>query len=364
MSSDGRDLLFVLGTRPEIIKLAPVIRAVEAVEGLRPRVLHTGQHYDEGLSGAFFEAMDVLRPDKRLEIGSGTHAEQTANAIVGIETVVLATEPDAVLALGDTNAVLSAALASCKTPPTFVHIEAGIRSFDRSMPEEVNRVLADSVSDILFPPTQTAVDYLADEGVTEGVWMVGNPVVDACLEALPVADEMSSILQRLGLERDAYSVATIHRARNTDDPDRLGTIAEALDRQTFPVVLPLHPRTKQALDGLGFEPSGSLELVQPLDYLDFLKLLDNARLVVTDSGGVQEEASILEVPCLTVRPNTERPETVDAGVNQLLRPEELADRFASLYHDDTARRRMRGHPDLYGDGNTADRIVEVLRDEL
>lgn len=327
-------------------------------------ILHTGQHYDEELNDVFFEGLNLPQPDEWLGVGSGTQGEQTGKALQGIEKSIERSSPDAVIALGDTNAVLSAAIATSKMSPKFAHLESGIRSFDRSMPEEVNRVLADRVTDFAFAPTETAVDYLQEEGITKNVWMVGNTVVDACFEHAPIAEEKSSILPRLNLEEGEYAVATIHRPRNTDNGDRLRRIIEGLDDQSFPVVLPVHPRTREALNNLDGAPDGALKLTDPLDYLDFLKLLKSARVAVTDSGGVQEEASILEVPCLTVRPNTERPETVEAGVNRLLEPIELETELSYVYQDATVANEMTGHPDLYGDGSAAERIISVLIDEL
>jgi UDP-N-acetylglucosamine 2-epimerase len=364
MSTDSHDLLFVLGTRPEIIKLAPVIRATKASDRFSTRLVHTGQHYDDELNDVFFETLSVPEPDEWLGIGSGTQGEQTAEALRGIERSISATSPDAVVALGDTNAVLSAALATSKMQPHFAHIEAGIRSFDRSMPEEVNRVLADRVTDLAFAPTETAVEHLASEGMTTNVWMVGNTVVDACLEHAPIAEDQSIVLDRLGIDKDQYAVATIHRPKNTDEEKRLKEIIEALDNQQFPVVFPVHPRTRNALSEFDISPTGSLRLIEPVDYLDFLKLLNNARVVATDSGGIQEEASILEVPCLTVRPNTERPETVDAGVNELVEPEDLGHRLREVYQDWVIREEMTGHPHLYGDGDSSARIISILKSEL
>lgn len=364
MSSDPHNILFVLGTRPEIIKLAPVIRAAEESDHLTIQIVHTGQHYDEELNDVFFEGLELPQPDEWLGVGSGTQGEQTGEALQGIERIIATSSPDAVIALGDTNAVLSAAIATSKMEPEFAHLEAGIRSFDQSMPEEVNRLLADRVTDLAFAPTDTAVTYLEDEGITSNVWMVGNTVVDACFEHAPIADEKSAILDRLNLGKDEYTVATIHRPRNTDNRDRLKKIVETLDDQSFPVVFPAHPRTKEALDDIGFISNGSLFITEPLDYLDFLKLLKNARLAVTDSGGVQEEASILEIPCLTVRPNTERPETVEAGVNRLIEPEDLENQLTTVYQNSEVHREMTGRPDLYGDGTAADQIISVLEDRF
>jgi len=344
-----------------MIKLAPVLRAIDAAESISYRLIHTGQHYDEELSEVFFQDLGLSAPDRNLDVGSGTQSEQTAAALVGIERAIDDINPGAVLALGDTNAVLSAALATSKTVPEFAHVEAGIRSFDRSMPEEVNRIVADQLSDYAFAPTRIAVENLQTMGISDGVWMVGNPIVDACREHVAIARERSTIASQLDLDTGKlFAVATIHRPRNTDDRSRLRAIVTALDSQSFPVYFPIHPRTSAALDDIGFQPSGSLRIVDPLDYLDFLRLLESASVVVTDSGGIQEEASILEIPCLTVRPNTERPETVDAGVNELVEPEQLADRLATVVSDESIRASMTGHPDLYGDGETSERIVSIL----
>lgn len=356
------EVIVVVGTRPELIKMAPVVRVLTSHDDLSPRLLHTGQHYDESLSGGFFETLGLPEPATNLDVGSGSQARQTADGLVGIEAELDARNPAAILAQGDTNAVLSAALAAAKSPVPFGHVEAGIRSFDRSMPEEVNRVLADTVSDWLFAPTDTAASNLGDAGIDSGVHVVGNTVVDACLAHREVARRESSVLDDFGLAPDEFVLATIHRAGNTDDPARLRDIVAALDTHEAPVVLPAHPRTTAALDAEGIEPTGSLRVVTPLDYLDFLRALDAARVVVTDSGGVQEEASVLETPCLTVRPNTERPETVEAGVNELVEPVALAGRLTAVWSAE--HESMVGHTDLYGDGDSAARIVSVLADTL
>jgi UDP-N-acetylglucosamine 2-epimerase (non-hydrolysing) len=365
MSRDDRlpaKVFIVVGTRPEIVKTAPVIRAIEASPELTPFVVHTGQHYDDNLSEAFFEALNLSAPDEHLCVGSASQAEQTAAGLMGIEQVIRECEPAVVLAQGDTNAVLSTALAAAKLPPIFGHVEAGIRSFDRSMPEEVNRVLADQVADLAFAPTEEAKRNLAAEGMAGEVFVTGNTVVDACQEHIPIADKQSDILSRFELDRWKYAVATIHRPRNTDQPERLELILRAFDEASIPVVLPGHPRTAAVIDELEYQPSNSLWVIEPLGYLDFLKLLRNARSVVTDSGGVQEEASILGVPCLTVRPNTERPETVRVGVNELVEPKELAARLDTLLTTDTARTAMTGRPNLYGGGTAGKQIVTIVRE--
>ena len=250
--------MFVVGTRPEIIKTAPVLRAARESDVIDPYLVHTDQHYDDNMSAAFFEALNLESPNEHLGVGSGTQAEQTADGLVEVEQLLKTREPAAVLAQGDTNAVLSTAIAASKLPVEFGHIEAGIRSFDRSMPEETNRILADKVADLCGAPTAGAVDNLAAEGIEDGVYETGNTVVDACLEHSAIAESESEILDQFELTPEEYAVTTIHRASNTDDSDRLSTILDGLDSQEYPVVFPCHPRTRQVIDDLGFEATGSL----------------------------------------------------------------------------------------------------------
>jgi len=362
-TSEPVEIALVVGTRPEIIKMAPIIRELEARADAVPYIAHTDQHYDDELSAEFFDTLELPHPDIHFEVGSGSQAEQTADGLLAVESMLRDRKPDAVLAQGDTNAVLSTAVAAAKMPMRFGHVEAGIRSYDREMPEEVNRVLADSVADLAFAPTETAADNLAKEGITDQVYVTGNTVVDACRDHITIAEENSEVLDSHGLSPREYAVATIHRARNTDDRFRLQEILNTLDETSLPVLFPAHPRTVDRIEEMGFDLSGSLRVVGPLDYLDFLKALSNARVTVTDSGGVQEEASILEVPCLTVRPNTERPETVQAGVNRLVEPEELADQLESLITDEREREEMQGATDLFGRGDAAEDIVSILLSE-
>ncbi len=357
-------VLVVVGTRPELVKMAPVVRALEDHEELSFELVHTGQHYDEELSDTFIETLGLPEPSRYLGVGSASHSRQTADALAAIGETIAETDPEAVLAQGDTNTVLAAALAASKSSAKFGHVEAGIRSFDRSMPEEVNRVLADHVVDWAFAPTEAAADNLASEGIEddETVFVTGNTVVDACRRYSAVAEQESTVLDEFDLTPGEYVVATIHRQRNTDETDRLGEIMEALDGADAPVVLPAHPRLRNALEASDVRPEGSLRLIDPLGYLDFLRLQSAARLVVTDSGGIQEEAAVLEVPCLTVRPNTERPETVEAGVNELVAPADLAERLAAVYESEADS--MVGEPDLYGDGDAGERVAEILATDL
>lgn len=358
------DIVIVVGTRPEIIKMAPVIRELSRSDEITCYLAHTDQHYDDSLSGSFFSTLELPDPDEHLAVGSGTHHAQTARGIDAVGTLIEERNPEAVLAQGDTNAVLSTAIATSKTSSAFGHIEAGLRSFDWTMPEEINRTVADTVADFAFAPTESAIENLRNEGREESAYMTGNTIVDACLAHEPIAQQKSTILSELGVEPDSYVVATVHRPFNTDHEERLTRILSSLDDLSVPVVFPVHPRTQAAIDAVAFTPSNSLTLVDPLDHLDFLKLLTNSLSVVTDSGGVQEEASILEVPCLTVRPNTERPETVEAGVNRLVHPDKLHAELETLPSDSAELAAMTGSHDLYGDGNAGRRIVETLVSQL
>lgn len=363
-TTEHMEICVVVGTRPEIIKMAPVVRAIQQTNSVSLFLVHTNQHYDDELSGAFFENLELPNPDRNLRVESGTQAEQTASGLVGVERVLQERSPRVVLAQGDTNAVLSTAIAASKTDVLFGHIEAGIRSFDRSMPEEINRVLADQVADFAFAPTDDAKENLGAEGITDNVYVTGNTVVDACKQHLSISKNQSNVLDELGLVDTKYIVATIHRPRNTDSSKRLRRIISELDSVSIPVVFSAHPRTEKRINEYGLSTNGMLRIISPLDYLDFLKLEAGAELIVTDSGGIQEEASILEVPCLTVRPNTERPETIDAGVNELVSPSEIGNKIREIRSSQSLYRSMQGSDDLYGDGSAGQYIVEILKNEI
>ena len=363
-SIEGREssheVMLVIGTRPEIIKAAPLVREIVDTDSLYLSLIHTGQHYDNNLSGEFFDVLKLPQPDKHLEMGSGEHYEQTSRGIAQLGKVINTRDSAIVLAVGDTNTVEAAAIATSKMEVPFGHIEAGIRSYDRTMPEETNRIIADHLAEIGFAPTTEAKKNLAEEGMTDAVYVTGNPVVDACIEHSEIAENTSNALQRFEVEKDEFVLATIHRERNVTDTDRLSRIVESLVDSDTIVVFPLHPRTKNAIEKANLSSGESVILTDPLDYLDFLNLLSNARAIITDSGGIQEEASVLETPCLTVRPNTERPETVAAGVNKLVKPEEILPELNTLIQDDTAAVEMTGSPELYGDGTAAESILSLI----
>lgn len=358
---------FVFGTRPEIIKLAPVIRAFER-KGIEPLIIHTGQHYDYEMSKIFLEELELHKIDYHLEVGSGTQAYQTGIAMIKIEEVLMEEKPDVTLVQGDTNTVLAGALASVKLRIPVAHVEAGLRSFDRTMPEEINRILADHASEILFAPTEDAKKNLEREGIVEGVYVVGNTIVDAVLQNSEIAERKSRILETLGLEPKEYALLTAHRAENTDSEENLKKLVEIIESLPIPVVYPVHPRTEKRLKSFGLwerlEAKEHVVLTKPLGYLDFLKLQKNAKFVLTDSGGVQEESIILNVPCLTLRYNTERPETIKAGGNVLvgLEKDRVLCYVDKLLNDEEFYGRMASAKNPFGDGKAGERIAEILMD--
>lgn len=318
----------ILGTRPEIIKMSPVIRICEQ-SGFDFFILHTGQHYSYNMDRVFFEQLELPDAEYNLDVGSGSHAEQTGKMLIKIEHVLQKEKPDVVLVEGDTNTVLAGALAAVKLGIPVGHVESGLRSYDRTMPEEINRVLADHSSDYLFAPTEKSRQILLGEGIPEEkIVVTGNTVVDAVFQNLEISKTKSSVLKSLNLTRGDYILVTAHRQENVDNIERFHGIIEGLHavKEKFDVKLmyPIHPRAKKRLNQFGFDLTG-IDLLDPLDYLSFLQLEKNARLVLTDSGGVQEESCILGVPCVTLRDNTERPETVEVGSNILAgtRPDKI-----------------------------------------
>jgi len=347
-------VLSIVGARPQFVKCAPVSREIRKVH--EEVLVHTGQHYDCLLSEVFFRDLGIPAPDYHLDIGSGSHGVQTGRMLAAVEEVIGKEEPDLVLVYGDTNSTLAGALAAAKVHVPVAHVEAGLRSFDRRMPEEVNRVLTDHCSDILFCPTATAVANLAAEGVTAGVHLTGDVMVDALRENLPLAKERSTALTDLGLSRKGYYLATVHRAGNTDDPAALRAIMEAFSRLDAPVVFPVHPRTRKKFTEYGITPAANVRVVEPLPYFDMLALLSGARAVLTDSGGVQKEAYILEVPCVTLRENTEWVETLEDGWNVLVGAD--ADRIVAEAERGGGGR----HSARFGDGHAAARIAAIIRE--
>lgn len=370
-------IIDIVGARPQFIKLAPILKAIEQHNRDHPDrpihevLAHTGQHYDYEMSQVFFDELGLKEPDYHLGVGSGSHAYQTAEMLKRIEEVLLKEKPDLVMVYGDTNSTLAGALAAVKQHIPVAHVEAGLRSFNRQMPEEINRVLTDHISDFLFCPTKTAVENLKREGISQGVHLVGDVMYDAVLQYTELAERKSEILERLRLEPKGYALATVHRAENTDDPKRLKAIFQglvAIAQEGLPAIVPLHPRTRRALSRLS-APSllGSsappLKIIDPVSYLDMLVLEKNARVILTDSGGVQKEAFFFRVPCITLREETEWVETVEAGWNVLVGCDPDRIRQAALDLPALSLNPVPLTPasSPYGDGRAAERIVLVLQ---
>jgi UDP-GlcNAc3NAcA epimerase len=346
-------IVSVVGARPEFIQATPVSRALRLNH--QEILVHTGQHYDYLMSQAFFDELGTPAPDYNLEVGSGSHCQQTAEILFRMEDVLAEERPHVVIVRGDTNSTLAGALAASKLHIPTAHIEAGERSFDRRMPEEINRLVVDCVCGLHFCASQAAVQHLAAEGITNSVHWVGDVMLDAMFQNLPFARRKSDVLVRLDLEPGAYALVTVHRAGNTEDPVRLSQIVEALNTVPETIVFPAHPRTRGALARLGAQFSIHVKLIEPVSYFDMLMLEENARLIATDSGGVQREAYFLGIPCLTLRDETEWVETVEAGWNKLVgtEPDRVIDAWFG-FAPPTER------PSIFGDGTAARRITQIL----
>ncbi|MFW6119999.1 MAG: non-hydrolyzing UDP-N-acetylglucosamine 2-epimerase [Petrotogales bacterium] len=353
----------VVGTRPEIIKMSPIVRECEN-RGLDYFILHTGQHYSYNMDQVFFEQLELPKPRYNLDVGSGNHGEQTGKILIEIEKVLLNENPDVVLVEGDTNTVVAGALAASKLHIKVGHVEAGLRSYDRSMPEEINRVVADHISDFLFAPTKQSKQILIDEGVEqEKIFVTGNTIVDSVYQNLELADKKRNMLKSLGLQQKKYFLVTTHRQENVDDKKRFKNILQGLNQLSenfdMPVVYPIHPRSRKMMNQFGFDANG-IKLVEPADFLGFLQLENNACLVLTDSGGVQEETCILGRPCVTLRDNTERPETLDVGSNMLAGAEQ--DRMLECVSVMLEKDKEWSNP--FGDGTAGKEIIDVLEEKI
>lgn len=354
----------IVGARPNLMKIAPLMDVMVRTPGIEPILVHTGQHYDERMSDLFFRELGIPAPDHYLGVGSGTHAQQTAQVMVRLEPLFEELRPDLVLVVGDVNSTLAAALVASKLGIRLAHVEAGLRSFDRSMPEEVNRVVTDALSDLLFTTERSAEENLRREGIAEEkIHFVGNVMIDTLLRHRERAEALG-VPARFGLAPGEYAVVTLHRPSNVDAPDALARMVDVMVavQERLPVVFPVHPRTRSRLAEAGLltrlEALPDVRLTEPLGYLEFLGLMAGARLVLTDSGGVQEETTILGVPCLTVRENTERPVTITHGTNRLVGTAPA--RIIAAVDETLAAPRPDGRrPELW-DGRAAERIVGVL----
>ena len=361
-------ILVIAGARPNFMKIAPIMRAMKASLKLEPILVHTGQHYDVQMSETFFTELQIPHPDISLEVGSDTHARQVARIMERFETVCDEQMPQAILVVGDVNSTMACSIVAAKKDIRIIHVEAGIRSRDRSMPEEINRMVTDAITDILLPPSSDAVENLLAEGHAAGkIHLVGNIMIDTLLTSRLLIDK-SDILEKLGLKQGEYASLTLHRPSNVDNVENFSKILAALDiiQQEIPIVFPIHPRTRKMIDELGLnayvESLKNLILCDPLGYFDFGKLISASRFVLTDSGGIQEETTVYGIPCITLRENTERPVTVWEGTNELAGCD--TQKIVAF-----AREILAGHwkigriPELW-DGHAAERIIAVLEKEL
>jgi UDP-N-acetylglucosamine 2-epimerase (non-hydrolysing) len=352
-------VLSIVGARPQFIKAFVVSRELRPAH--REVLVHTGQHYDEEMSDVFLDELGMPEPDYNLGVGSATHGRQTAAMLESIETVIEDETPDVVLLYGDTNSTLAGATACAKMDPIVAHVEAGLRSYNCEMPEEINRVLTDHASDLLFPPSESAAETLEQEGINEGVHVVGDVMYDAILWARDIAKSESGILERIGLAETEFVLSTVHRAGNTDNQERLEAIIDGLSNASLPVVLPVHPRTENHLKEYGMweRATSEIEIIDPVGYLNFVRLIDTSERVATDSGGVQKEAFYLDTPCVTMRDETEWVETVESGWNVLVG----ADRRA-ISDELSMERNLSDKPTPYGEGSAAENIVKILTKKI
>ena len=347
----------VVGARPQFVKAAVLSRELRARD-IEEVLVHTGQHYDPMLSDVFFEELSLPQPGHHLDVGSSSHGRQTGRMLERLEPVLEREAPDWVVVFGDANSTVAGALAAAKLGLPLAHVEAGLRSFDRTMPEEINRVVADHCADLLLCPTQTAMDHLGREGLASRARLTGDIMYDSLLLRLSLAEERSGIIERLGLTAGGYALVTVHRAANTDDLAALEGILEALARLERPVVFPMHPRTRLALASSDLETPPHVQVIEPVGYLDMLALERSAAMVLTDSGGVQKEAYLLGVPCTSFREETEWPETLTDGWNV------LAGNDPARIVAAANRKRPSGQPaKLFGDGHAAEHIVRYLQDD-
>ncbi len=361
-------IINVVGARPNFIKIAPLMAQYTKYNQIESLLVHTGQHYDEKMSDLFFHQLGIPKPDVNLEVGSNSHACQTAEIMKAFEPVVLEYKPDVVLVVGDVNSTIACGLVAVKLGVKLVHIEAGLRSFDRSMPEEINRTLTDCISDLLFCTEQSGVDNLLREGISkEKMFLVGNVMIDTLLKNRAKATT-SNVLSQFNLDSNGFAVLTLHRPSNVDDVIAFGRVLDALEiiQSDMPVIFPIHPRTRKNLAATGLdrrvEAMPNLYLLDPVGYLDFLKLTSSAKVVLTDSGGIQEETTVLNIPCITLRETTERPVTAEIGSNQVVGTD--PEKILAAYRNATSGTWRQPHIPPLWDGHAAERIVKILLGRL
>jgi UDP-N-acetylglucosamine 2-epimerase len=354
-----KKILSVIGARPQFIKAGPLSQ--EMRKYFKEVLVHTGQHYDYGMSDIFFTELSIPEPDYNLGVGAVSQGKMTGDMLSKLEDVILTEKPDIVLIYGDTNSTLAGALAAVKLHIPIAHVEAGLRSYNRSMPEEINRVLSDQVSTWLFVPSKVAKNNLEKEGIKEGVYEVGDIMFDVLLANSKKATDTSDVLKTNGLSSKNYFVATIHRAENTDEKDKLVRIFDIFASLNEKIILPIHPRTRNKIVSFGLTVPKNISAIEPLGYLDMLELMQNAKAIFTDSGGIQKEAYYLKVPCITLREESEWIETVEVGWNFIVGSDKV--KFTNAFQQ-LDKVKSKEHPFLYGDGTTAEKIVNILREHF
>jgi len=358
VETNNMKIVTIIGARPQFIKASVISKALRKA-GHEEILVNTGQHYDDNMARIFFEEMGIPKPDYDLGVGSGTHASQTAGSLVGIEEILIKEKPDYIIVFGDTNATVAGALAAAKLHIKIAHIEAGLRSYNRDMPEEINRVVTDVLSDLLFVPTPVAVENLKKEGITSNIHVVGDVMVDSLMIYTRIAEQKSRILDELKLEKDKFLLMTIHRPSNADHDTRLLSILSEASKVDLPVIFPIHPRSRARVEKLISQTSGNIRIIDPVGYLDMMMLEKYSKVIITDSGGVQKEAYMHQTPCLTVRGETEWVETVRDGWNYIVG--DNLEKISILSKDFPEPREWSPH---YGDGQTSDKIVHLLQENL
>ncbi|MDX1942585.1 MAG: UDP-N-acetylglucosamine 2-epimerase (non-hydrolyzing) [Saprospiraceae bacterium] len=349
-------LLFVVGARPNFIKIAPICMVLQKKGNIPFKIVHTGQHYDYAMSDVFFDELNIPNPDFHLSIGSGNHGKQTGEMMGKLEELCTDHAFSAIIVIGDVNSTLAGALVGAKLRIPVVHVESGLRSFNRAMPEEINRVATDHVSDLLFAPTQLAMENLKNEGLSNRTYFSGDVMYDMILKGLELAQEKSDVLKKLNLNPDDYFLATLHRPYNVDEPEQLSAIINGLSQLQHKVLLSAHPRLRKNLTQFGIEPGHNIQITEPFGYLDFIMLQKNAKKIITDSGGVQKEAFFLQTPCVTLRSETEWVETVETGANIL-----VTERSESAILEAASRQTApRFHERPYGQGDASEIIVNKM----